>query len=402
MRIPFFSQQDNRQQQQQPPLQHIDTSSSNTSIGSHSHHSVESTRPPTPEGNVDPILLPDEVILQIFPRKLCSYREEPPQKQGFFSYNEPEYFHSFLTRKARTGALWVTTMRLMFVPMTPAEKGFSISILDIEKMKTIESDMKIWFFFAHVGVVNDNPDNTKTFMFTIPFSTQLRTQAFLKLISNLLFEHKVRQALPPPYRRKSESFYDCPRPSIDSITVPCSPTLSDSGSAEEAIEEVIEGEEEDWQDNDRHLPSYMESEDAVERYLIERGLLNEDGTPLLPAESNIGNNTESVTPRHGEVDQDRSSSNVLRRTSTSSSSRPRLTRSLSRGGAAMRASHAASSTENDAHGFSSASEHELIRITSRASARSETMSESSNCSTQENTQSLDQIVNDVSTPEPRA
>ncbi|KAK9428318.1 hypothetical protein V1505DRAFT_410315 [Lipomyces doorenjongii] len=55
--------------------------------------------------------------------------------------------------------------------------------------------------------------NLTTHIFTVPFSTQQRTQAFLKLMSNLRFEHKVRQSLPPPYRRKSESVYDCPRPS---------------------------------------------------------------------------------------------------------------------------------------------------------------------------------------------
>ncbi|KAK9354090.1 hypothetical protein V1505DRAFT_384445 [Lipomyces doorenjongii] len=299
------------------------------------------SRPPTPEGSKDPILLPNEIVLQIFPKKLCSHRETPTSKPGFFSCNEPEFFHSYLTKKGKMGALWVTTMRLMFVPNASAAKGCSVGILDIENMKTIESDLKVWFFLA----------NLTTHIFTVPFSTQQRAQAFLKLMSNLRFEHKVRQSLPPPYRRKSESVYDCPRPSIDSLLQPGSPG-SESESIGEAIEEAIQDEEKEWADNDRHLPTYTESEDAVERYLIDRGLLREDGTPLMPVDSPV------VTGGCGS-EQDRSSSNVRSRTSTSTSRR-RPIDYLRREPAVLQ----------DHEEASTATMNELRRISSRSSAAS--------------------------------
>ncbi|KAK9244732.1 hypothetical protein V1506DRAFT_540436 [Lipomyces tetrasporus] len=296
------------------------------------------SRPPTPEGCKDPILLPNEIVLQIFPKKLCSHRETPTVKPGFFGYNEPEYFHSYLTKKGKMGALWVTTMRLIFVPTSPGSKGCSVEILDIGSMKTIESELKVWFFLA----------NLSTHIFTVPFSTQQRAQAFLKLMSNLRFEHKVRQALPPPYRRKSESVYDCPRPSIDSILPPGSPEPESIG---EAIEEAIEDEEEEWAVNDRRLPTYTESESAVERYLIDRGLLRDDGTPLMPVDSPVVSDAAA-----GGIEQDLSNPNVLRRRSTS-----RPSSELERREMAVLNSHEQAS---------SATMNELRRISSRSSAAS--------------------------------
>ncbi|KAK9241201.1 hypothetical protein V1525DRAFT_392425 [Lipomyces kononenkoae] len=316
-------------------------SSTETKVASSSETSKEDvpSRPPTPEGTKDPILLPNEIVLQIFPKKLCSFRETPTSKPGFFSYSEPEFFHSYLTKKGKMGALWVTTMRLMFVPNTPGSKGCSVGMLDIENMKTIESDLKVWFFVASLS----------THIFTVPFSTQQRAQAFLKLMSNLRFEHKVRQSLPPPYRRKSESVYDCPRPSIDSITLPGSPG-SDMGS----IEEAIEVEEAEWADNDRHLPTYAESEGAVERYLIDRGLLSEDGTPLMPVDSPVG-------AAGGGTEQDgSSSSHFLRRTSASTVRRP--VENLRRESTGL----------HELDEASSATMNELRRISTRSSAASAT------------------------------
>ncbi|KAK9479459.1 hypothetical protein V1514DRAFT_278297 [Lipomyces japonicus] len=266
-------------------------------------------RPPTPVGKVDPILLPNEIVLQVFPKKLCSFRVSTEKSTGFFSYTEPEYFHTYLTKKGKMGSLWVTSMRLIFVPDSSGSKGYSIDILDVTSMKTVESDLKVWFFLI----------NLTTHIFTVPFSTQQRSQAFLKLISNLRFEHKVRQALPPPYRRKSESFYDCRRPSIDTI-LSLSPQVSRGAGQEileEAIEEAIEDEVEDWADNDRHLPSYVESEHAVEKYLIDRGLLRDDGTPVLSSESPPPSDPHAI--RAGGIEQDLTNSNVLRRTLTASS-----------------------------------------------------------------------------------
>ncbi|KAK9389586.1 hypothetical protein V1515DRAFT_593809 [Lipomyces mesembrius] len=323
MRLPFniFSSTDNR-----------------TATTSETAKEDIPSRPPTPEGSEDPILLPNEIVLQVFPKKLCSHREKPTSKPGFFSYNEPEVFHSYLTKKGKMGALWVTTMRLMFVPNASGAKGCSIGILDIENMKTIESDLKVWFFLA----------NLTTHIFTVPFSTQQRAQAFLKLMSNLRFEHKVRQSLPPPYRRKSESVYDCPRPSIDSLLQPGSPG-SGTESIGEAIEEAIQDEEKEWADNDRHLPTYTESEDAVERYLIDRGLLREDGTPLMPVDS-------PVMAAGCGSEHDRSSANVLCRTSTSTSRRP--IDSLRREPAVLQ----------DLEETSTATANELRRISSRSRA----------------------------------
>ncbi|KAK9375356.1 uncharacterized protein V1513DRAFT_424639 [Lipomyces chichibuensis] len=327
MRLPFniFSSIDNR------TATTSETATANEDILS---------RPPTPEGSKDPILLPNEIVLQIFPKKLCSHRETPTSKPGFFSYNEPEFFHTYLTKKGKMGALWVTTMRLMFVPNASGAKGCSVGILDIENMKTIESDLKVWFFLAKLT----------THIFTVPFSTQQRAQAFLKLMSNLRFEHKVRQSLPPPYRRKSESVYDCPRPSIDSLLQPGSPG-SETESIGDAIEEAIQDEEKEWADNDRHLPTYRESEDAVERYLIDRGLLREDGTPLMPVDS-------PVTTAGCGSEHDRSSSNVIRRSSTSTSRRP------------IGYHRREPSVLQDHEEASTATMNELRRISSRSSAGS--------------------------------
>ncbi|KAK9463337.1 uncharacterized protein V1516DRAFT_619094 [Lipomyces oligophaga] len=271
------------------------------------------TRPPTPEGNKDPILLPNEVVLQVFPKKLCSYRAVPEPKSGglFSSGEDPEFFHSFLTKKGRLCALWVTTIRLICVPVSSDTKGFSVGVLDIDSMKTIESDCQIWFFYAKLK---------EGHMFTVPFSTELRTKAFLKLMANLRFEHHVRQELPPPYRRKSESFYDCPRPSLEALSRTVSP-MSDSG-IELIIEEAIEEEQQDWIANDKHLPSYAESEDAVERYLIDRGLLREDGTSLMPVDS-IERHSSTQDLRRGSESSAAASTSQdeLAPTSTSSTSR---------------------------------------------------------------------------------
>ncbi|KAK9449588.1 uncharacterized protein V1518DRAFT_405435 [Limtongia smithiae] len=269
-------------------------------------------RPPTPVGNEDPILLPNEIVLQVFPKKLCSYRSTPKEKTGFFSLNEPEYFHSYLTKKGRIGALWVTTQRLMFVPNQKGIKGCTIDILDLGPMKVIESDMQMWFFLAHV--VDEH-------IFTVPFSTQARTQAFLKLMTNLRFEHKVRQALPPPYRRSSASFYDAngPLPALTAVLTNGSMDHPErANSIEDIMEEGIEDEEEDWEDNERRLPSYEESENAVERYLIDRGLLREDGTPIMPIDSPDPVSTDGTMAGH--VELERLNSNVLRRQTTAGSS----------------------------------------------------------------------------------
>lgn len=40
--------------------------------------------------------------------------------------------------------------QLLFVPSTPKLRGASMDILDIESMKAIESDLKVWFFYAQL------------------------------------------------------------------------------------------------------------------------------------------------------------------------------------------------------------------------------------------------------------
>ncbi|KAK9456060.1 hypothetical protein V1511DRAFT_443951, partial [Dipodascopsis uninucleata] len=233
------------------------------------------SRPPTPEGSCKPILLPNELVLQIFPKKYCVFREEKIQKGGFFSFTEPEYFHTYLTKKSMQGSLWITTTRIIFVPNSPKQKGASVDILDVKDSKAIESDMQVWFYLAHT---------CNHLVVTVPFSSELRVKAFMKLIANLRFEHKVRQSLPPPYRRRSESLHIRRTLSIDSTNTNGS-TVAFEEDALESDEEAEEEEEEDWERSDDYLPSYKESEDAVERYLIDRGLLNRDGSPIVEYES---------------------------------------------------------------------------------------------------------------------
>ncbi|KAK9473126.1 uncharacterized protein V1510DRAFT_363908, partial [Dipodascopsis tothii] len=187
-----------------------------------------SARPPTPEGGRDPILLPNEVVLQVFPKKPCARRTVPPPG-GLFSGDEPEFFHSFLTRGATAGALWVTSERLVFVPRDVGTDGYSVPVLELDTLKVVKSSADVWFLLARMG--GD--------MFAAPFSSQRRANAFCRLVANLRFENRVRLTLRAPASDEPEA----------------------------------------WAALDAYLPTYRESEDAVERYLVAAGLVRPDDGP---------------------------------------------------------------------------------------------------------------------------
>ncbi|KAF5102560.1 hypothetical protein D0Z00_000270 [Geotrichum galactomycetum] len=173
-----------------------------------------------------------------------------------------EESHQYLTRNCAPGTLYVTTERLLFVPInasstTPAQ--FDILISDIDTMKAIQSDAGQWYFLCYEG----------SYLCTIPFKNHTRARSFLKLIANIRFEQMVRRSLPPKY------------------TLPCGgarPCGCVAAATSRDVYSVMCGacagaDNVDWAGEDERLPTYSESEEAVRQHLITLGLLTED-TPF--------------------------------------------------------------------------------------------------------------------------
>ncbi|KAA8914131.1 hypothetical protein TRICI_003028 [Trichomonascus ciferrii] len=209
-------------------------------------------KPPPPEGGAEkPILLPNEQLLQTFGGKRSMFKVSAYRVQTSLfecqvhNYHETDICESdivveanidHLTSGAQPGAVHVTTERIVFIPVQVRHTGFSIQIEDITSMKVVGSEDALfdssWFFVCYVG----------KYMSTIPFASEIRAQSFLKLISNIRFEHNVKNCLPPTYNEK--------------------------------------GEEKDtrkkWVQADTKLPSYDESEHALKLFLVSKGLIKVD------------------------------------------------------------------------------------------------------------------------------
>lgn len=221
-------------------------------------------QPPPPEGgNSKPILLPNELLLQTFTGKrsmykVSKYRVQTSQfechvhdhnetdicEEDVINENDIEY----LTVGAQPGSIYITTERVVFVPVQASQRGFSIQIENITSMKVVGSSDSIfdaWFFVCYVG----------KYMSTIPFTSRARAQSFLKLISNIRFEHNVKSCLPPKYDENIVS-----RSNID-------PVEEANNTRATAVL---------WAQEDTRLPTYDESEHALKLFLVSKGLLQID------------------------------------------------------------------------------------------------------------------------------
>lgn len=113
-------------------------------------------------------------------------------------------------------------------------------------MRAVESDQGAWFFVCYEAA----------YITTIPFKNKARARSFLKLMSNIRFEQKVRQSLPPMY-----TMYGCS--SLKGPCCTCAPLCQAC-----ADRQLV-----DWSREDDKLPSYAESEEAVRQHLIDLGLM---------------------------------------------------------------------------------------------------------------------------------
>lgn len=236
---------------------------------------------PSSSGTQAPILLPNEVILQKFPSKKTMHRLSPWKLQniklrckkcshdkevitklvmaGLTLGSQPfgaalqngrtkrtpeeltntllhEDVHYTLVQGARIGTLYVTSQRLIFVPKIPTAQGFSLPYKKLTSMKSIKATREFgeeakWYFVCYWGL----------FMTPIEFSTKAQSEAFLKMCSNVQFEHTVSQHLPPPYYIRGS---------------------------------VNEDSCDEWSHEDNRLPSYMESEEALILHLKALGFWN--------------------------------------------------------------------------------------------------------------------------------
>ncbi|CAN6612122.1 hypothetical protein TRVA0_005S00540 [Trichomonascus vanleenenianus] len=245
--------------------------------------------PPVPVGgDGDPIMLPNEKLLQRFPErrsvlKLSELRVQHaklncsrcnPDSNDVFHKGESvadkirEYNFDYLTAGSQPGVLYVTTERIIFVPLSEMKIGFSIPIEDITTMKVLESDTikDSWFFVCYVG----------SFVSTMPFGSKAPAKAFMNLIANLHFEHKIRQNLPPRYTGRQ----------------------SIGGSLTQ---------ETPWEVEDSRLPSYDESEGALKQYMVNEGLIHEDH-PLNRNDENLGSLIALASaPPRDRIDREQSS-----------------------------------------------------------------------------------------------
>ena len=199
--------------------------------------------PPVPLAQLDPILLPNELLLQKFSSKKSMYKPSEWKKKCQQCIPENSYKH--LADGSVLGSVYVSTDRIIFTPRSASHVGFSINIIDITSMQVIQCHdgskaaatstkskpgLGQWYFMSYV---NSN-------VITIPFSSKIRSKTFLKLIANIRFEHMVRKHLPPTYCNDDKNI--------------------------------------DWINEDTNLPSYDESEQALRLYLISQGLLRENQT----------------------------------------------------------------------------------------------------------------------------
>lgn len=167
-----------------------------------------------------------------------------------------ETAHAYLTKDARPGTLYVTSERLLFLPTDSDDttassnsSGFDVVIAGMDTMRVVESDAGAWFFVCYEG-----PHLT-----TLPFKTKTRARSFLKLMSNIRFEQKVRESLPPMYTSQGEG--EC----------------CQRGGSLAQCRTCAETAMRDWAAEDLKLPSYAESEEAVRQYLIRLGLMPATG-----------------------------------------------------------------------------------------------------------------------------
>lgn len=117
-----------------------------------------------------------------------------------------EYSHTYLSRGQTKGSLYITSERLIFIPKnknslaaSTEEAEFSINIIDIDTMKIVQSNKSVvgtngssyypWYFVCYEDF----------FVCTIPFKSKNRAWSFLKLLSNIRFELKIKIHLPPRY-----------------------------------------------------------------------------------------------------------------------------------------------------------------------------------------------------------
>ncbi|ANB11840.1 hypothetical protein AWJ20_64 [Sugiyamaella lignohabitans] len=176
-----------------------------------------------------------------------------------------ENCHDELSDQTHPGVIYVTSERLIFVPKSELIDGYTLDITSLSCMKAIESTKRVWFFVCY-------KDNNS--IATIPFSSQARCQAFLRLIKNIRFEHMVRQCLPPRYTHysipeetNSTMDTDSDSPADSNYTLSSSTPPNDNGSSEFQPDE--------WWYGDNQLPSYNDSEEALHKYLTNLGLLTE-------------------------------------------------------------------------------------------------------------------------------
>ncbi|RDW25373.1 hypothetical protein B0I72DRAFT_167330 [Yarrowia lipolytica] len=210
------------------------------------------------------------------------------------TYAPPEAAVSYLTNDTETGSVWITTERLIFVPQKAGHKGFYVHIDNLDCMKVVcmavcDVDYDYWshpqlskkpyFFVAYEG----------TNFLTVPFSTHARASSFLKLLSNIRFEHMVKSCLPPPYMSCVVCSSEC---NMDAEADSSGGSSSESSSCRSSISESdlerIDSTSttatstisstpclchDDWVHEDNVLPTYQDSEHALKLYLIKRGLL---------------------------------------------------------------------------------------------------------------------------------
>ncbi|KAG5363885.1 hypothetical protein CJU89_3072 [Yarrowia sp. B02] len=207
------------------------------------------------------------------------------------TFAPPEAAVSYLTNDTQTGAVWITTERLIFVPQKVGQKGFYVHIDNLDCMKVVcmavcDVDYDYWshpqlskkpyFFVAYEG----------THFLTVPFSTHARASSFLKLLSNIRFEHMVKSCLPPPYMScvvcSSEAEDATSSESSSSESSSCRSSISESDleridSTSTTATSTISSTpclcHDDWVHEDNVLPTYQDSEHALKLYLIKRGLL---------------------------------------------------------------------------------------------------------------------------------
>lgn len=266
-----------------------------TTAGTYRPPAAGAPRPATSDATIGPSRttesLASQTITQSAPRFNLSLL-----KNLLPTLAPPEAAVSYLTNDTQAGAVWITTERLIFVPQKEGQKGFYVHIDNLDCMKVVcmavcDVDYDYWshpqlskkpfFFVAYEG----------TNFLTVPFSTHARASSFLKLLSNIRFEHMVKSCLPPPYMScvvcsnecgvEGEIEADSPGAS-SSESSSCRSSISESDleridSTSTTATSTISSTpclcHDDWVYEDNVLPTYQDSEHALKLYLVKRGLL---------------------------------------------------------------------------------------------------------------------------------